>query len=114
MLVLFSHVEQILQMTIQDLNEPPIEVENEPFIGQTFSSLEEAYIFYKNYAEANGFTVRKDRSATRNGKAIRRDLYCHRGGKKPIKATDPSKVQRNRVFKMRMQFSFAPYIQTEF
>ncbi|KAK1370272.1 FAR1 domain-containing protein [Heracleum sosnowskyi] len=80
-----------------DLNRPLEEERNEePFIGQTFQSLDEAYIFYKNYAEANGFTVRKDRSATRHGKAIRRDFCCHRGGKKPLKPFHPSKSHRNR------------------
>lgn len=76
-----------------DLNIPLAEEKyEEPFIGQTFQSIEEAHIFYKNYAEANGFTVRKDRSATSHGKAIRRDLYCHRRGKKPLKLIHPSKV----------------------
>lgn len=88
---------QIFSMFNLDLNIPLAEEKyEEPFIGQTFQSIEEAHIFYKNYAEANGFTVRKDRSATRHGKAIRRDLYCHRGGKKPLKPIHPSKVQRNR------------------
>lgn len=80
-----------------DLNIPAEEEKNEePFIGQTFQSLEEAHIFYKNYAEANGFTVQKDRSATRHGKAIRRDFYCHHAGKKPLKPIHLSKSQMNR------------------
>ncbi|XP_021757666.1 protein FAR1-RELATED SEQUENCE 11-like isoform X2 [Chenopodium quinoa] len=82
-----------------DLNEPLIEEENnddEPFIGQTFESQEEAYVFYNKYAKQHGFVVRKDRSDTRHGRTIRRDFYCHCGGKKPLKVVDFSKPQRNK------------------
>ena len=34
-----------------------IENEFEPFVGQCFLSEEEAFIFYKNYANRNGFTI---------------------------------------------------------
>ncbi|GJU63792.1 protein FAR1-related sequence 11 [Tanacetum coccineum] len=93
-----------------DLNKPPNEedddnaidklldetLDNEPFIDQTFSTFEEAYIFYKNYARQHDFSVRKDRSDLRNNQVRRRDIMCHRVGKKPLKVTDPSKDQRNR------------------
>ncbi|KAL2925380.1 Protein FAR1-RELATED SEQUENCE 11, partial [Bienertia sinuspersici] len=69
---------------------------NEPFIGQTFESQEEAYLYYKNYAKQHGYVVRKDRSNTKHGKPVRRDFYCHRGGKKPSKVVDMSKTQRNK------------------
>ena len=39
-----------------------IENEFEPFVGQSFLSEEETFIFYKNYANRNGFTIRKGRS----------------------------------------------------
>ena len=35
-----------------------IENEFEPFIGQCFPSEEEPFIFYKNYANQYGFTIR--------------------------------------------------------
>ncbi|GKE06075.1 hypothetical protein Tco_1398093, partial [Tanacetum coccineum] len=67
-----------------DLNEPPIEGDGgtlihqspdyEPFIGRTFSSLEEARIFYQTYANQHGYAVRKDRSDKRKDKTARRDI----------------------------------------
>ena len=41
----------------EDINS--IENESEPFVGQCFLSEEEAFIFYKNYANQNGFTIQK-------------------------------------------------------
>ncbi|KAL4383354.1 hypothetical protein GQ457_15G006800 [Hibiscus cannabinus] len=84
-----------------DLNEPLMEEENneqddEPFIGQTFESEDEAFVFYNNYAKRHGFVVRKDRSDTRNGRTIRRDILCHRAGKQRLKVADHSKPQRNK------------------
>ncbi|KAL2936164.1 putative protein FAR1-RELATED SEQUENCE 10 [Bienertia sinuspersici] len=79
----------MLQMLDFDLNDAVIEGDvNEPFIGQTFESQEEAYLYYKNYAKQHGYVVRKDRSNTKHGKPVRRDFYCHRGGKKPSKVVD--------------------------
>ncbi|KAL2924236.1 Protein FAR1-RELATED SEQUENCE 11 [Bienertia sinuspersici] len=67
-----------------DLNEHLIEENDreidEPFIGQTFANHEEAFVSYNSYAKQHGFVVRKDRSDTRHGKTIKRDLVCHRGG----------------------------------
>ena len=39
-----------------------IENEFEPFVGQGFLCEEETFIFYKNYGNRNGFTIRKGRS----------------------------------------------------
>nr|XP_043614572.1 protein FAR1-RELATED SEQUENCE 11-like [Erigeron canadensis] len=69
---------------------------NEPFIGQTFSTFQEAFVFYENCAKQYGFTVRKDRSHKRNDTTVRRDICCHREGKKRLKLVDISKNQRNR------------------
>ena len=44
----------------EDINS--IENEFESFVGQCFLSEEEAFIFYKNYANQDGFTIRKGRS----------------------------------------------------
>jgi len=41
----------------EDINS--IENEFEPFVGQCFPSEEEAFIFYKNYANRYGFTIQK-------------------------------------------------------
>ena len=41
----------------EDINS--IESEFEPFVGQCFPSEEESFIFYKNYANQYGFTIRK-------------------------------------------------------
>ncbi|GJV01026.1 protein FAR1-related sequence 11 [Tanacetum coccineum] len=108
-------VDKILYVIVLDLdlNKPPKEedddnaieklldetLDNEPFIGQTFSTFEEAYIFYKNYARQHGFSVRKDRSDLRNNQVRRRDIMCHRAGKKPLKVIDPSKDKRNKESK---------------
>ena len=68
----------------------------EPFVGQCFLSEEEAFNFYKNYANRCGFTIRKGRSEKKNGEIARRDFFCHREGRQPLKMVDPSKKQRNR------------------
>ena len=65
--------------------------EFEPFIGQCFFSEEEAFIFYKNYANRNGFTIRKGRSEKKNGEIGRRNFFCHWEGRQPLKMVDPSK-----------------------
>ena len=67
---------------IIDCNEYPIEetgvikeyeninsIENKfkPFVGQCFLSEEEAFIFYQNYTNRNGFTIRKSHSEKKNG-----------------------------------------------
>ena len=44
----------------EDINST--ENEFEPFVGQCFLSEEEDFIFYKNYANRNGFTIRKGHS----------------------------------------------------
>ena len=41
----------------EDINS--IENEFEPFVGQCFPSEEKTFIFYKNYANRYGFTIRK-------------------------------------------------------
>ncbi|KAF7124416.1 hypothetical protein RHSIM_Rhsim12G0119700 [Rhododendron simsii] len=68
----------------------------DPFIGQCFLSEEEAFIFYKKYACANGFSIRKDRTDKKNGEVQRRDFCCQCEGKAPLKLCDPSKEQRKR------------------
>ncbi|GJU76709.1 FAR1-related sequence 11-like protein [Tanacetum coccineum] len=88
-----------------DLNEPPIEGDDgtlihqspdyEPFIGQTFTSLEEPHIFYQTYANQHGYTVRKDRFDKRKDKTVRCDIVCHRGGTSRTKTPDITKNQRN-------------------
>ena len=39
----------------EDINS--IENEFEPFVGRCFLSEEETFIFYRNYANQNGFTI---------------------------------------------------------
>lgn len=70
----------------------------EPFVGQTFSSEQEACKFYENFAKRNGFSIRKGRF-TKNkntGEVNRRDFFCHREGFPDKKVVDPHKNQRNR------------------
>ena len=68
----------------------------EPFVGQCFLSEEEAFIFYKNYANQNGFTIRKGCSKKKNGEIGRRNFFCYRESRQPLKMVDPSKEQQNR------------------
>ncbi|KAH7860111.1 hypothetical protein Vadar_009474 [Vaccinium darrowii] len=68
----------------------------EPFVGQCFLSEEEAFIFYKNYANRHGFSIRKGRFVTKNGEIVRRDFFCHREGRQPLKIVNHSLEQRNR------------------
>ena len=72
----------------EDINS--IENEFEPFVGQCFLSEEEVFIFYKNYANRYGFTIRK---GTKNGENVRRDFFCHREGRQQLKRVDSSKEQ---------------------
>ena len=74
-----------------------IENEFEPFVGQCFLSEEEAFIFYKNYANRNGFTIRKGRSEKKNGEIGRHNFFRHREGRQSLKMVNPSKEQRNRT-----------------
>ena len=43
----------------EDINS--IENEFEPFVGQCFTCEEKAFVFYRNYANRYGFTIRKGR-----------------------------------------------------
>ena len=70
---------------------------NESFVGQTFLTEEEAWIFYHNYAHGNGFSITKDRTQKKEGKIVRRDFFCHRGRNQPLKEIDLTKEQRNIV-----------------
>ncbi|KAJ1392101.1 FAR1 DNA-binding domain [Sesbania bispinosa] len=105
-----------------DLNELPLEEENlsndldtifepleeenpshasniifEPFVGQCFSNEEKALEFYQRYAKQHGFSVRKARfDKNKNGEVRRRDFFCHRAGRQPLKIVYPSKDQRHR------------------
>ncbi|XP_071695857.1 protein FAR1-RELATED SEQUENCE 11-like [Rutidosis leptorrhynchoides] len=106
---------KMMQLFHVDLNEIPLEevteeerslIEEEvdtnvldlekSFVGQCFLSEEEAFIFYKNYARINGFSVRKGRFDNKSGKKNRRDFVCHREGHPRVKLVDYSKKQRNR------------------
>ena len=49
----------------EDINS--IENEFEPFFGQCFCSEKKAFIFYKNYANRYGFTIRKGHFVTKKG-----------------------------------------------
>jgi hypothetical protein len=52
-----------------------------PELGMVFSSEEEAYEFYKSYADEIGFNVRKGKVQRLTNKAIRkRYLFCSREG----------------------------------
>jgi hypothetical protein len=54
-----------------------IENEFEPFVGQCFLSEEEAFIFYRNYANQHGFSIRKGQFVTKEKEKVRRDFFCH-------------------------------------
>ncbi|XP_071700907.1 protein FAR1-RELATED SEQUENCE 11-like isoform X2 [Rutidosis leptorrhynchoides] len=60
------------------------------------SNFQEAFVFYESYAKQNGFVVRKDRSEKKNDRILRRDINCHRAGKKRSKSFNVSKHQRTR------------------
>ncbi|OMO98304.1 hypothetical protein COLO4_13994 [Corchorus olitorius] len=69
---------------------------DEPFIGQVFHSEEEAFVFYKKYAIRHGFSIKKGRVERKDGEVKKRDFFCHRYGRQPLKVADPTKKQRNR------------------
>ena len=81
-----------------EIDEHPVENNFEPFLGQSFSSEEEACKFYEIYAKRSGFSVRKGRFTTskKDGKVNRRDFFCHREGFPDKKIVDVNKNQRNR------------------
>ena len=74
-----------------------IENEFEPFVSQCFLNEEEAFIFYKNYANRYDFTIQKCRFVTKNEENVRRDFFCHREGRQQLKKVDSSKEQQNRI-----------------
>ena len=75
----------------EDINS--IENEFEPFVGQCFLSEEEVFIFYKNYANRYGFTIRKSCFVTKNGENVRLDFFYHREGIQQLKRVYSSKEQ---------------------
>ncbi|XP_077215652.1 protein FAR1-RELATED SEQUENCE 11-like [Tasmannia lanceolata] len=81
------------------MDEDEILKENDllPFIGQCFLSEEEAYIFYKNYVKRHGFSIRKGRFIAKDRELRRRDFFCNREGRQPLKIVEPFKEQRNRI-----------------
>ena len=78
----------------EDINS--IENEFESFVGQCFLSEEEAFIFYRNYANRYGFTIWKGCIEEKKGEIARCDFFCYRQGKQPLKIVDPSKEQWNK------------------
>ena len=74
-----------------------IENEFEPFVGQCFLSEEEAFIFYKNYANRYGFTIRKNCFVTKNGENVKHDFFCHRKSRQQLKKVNSSKEKRNKI-----------------
>ncbi|XVF11801.1 hypothetical protein REPUB_Repub08aG0059100 [Reevesia pubescens] len=78
------------------VDENSVEMEFEPFVGQCFLSEEEAFAFYQNYAKRNGFSIRKGRTDKKRGEVTRRDFFCHRHGRPPLKVPEVFKKQRNR------------------
>lgn len=52
-----------------------------PYVGQVFSTDEEAFEYYGNFARKNGFSIRKARSTESQNLGIyRRDFVCYRSG----------------------------------
>ncbi|KAG5558295.1 hypothetical protein RHGRI_008276 [Rhododendron griersonianum] len=91
------HFHEYIELTESGKKKNDVRANNfHPFIGQCFLSEEEAFIFYKKYACAKGFSIRKDRTEKKNGEIQRRDFCCQCEGKAPLKLCDPSKEQRNR------------------
>ncbi|KAJ0100524.1 hypothetical protein Patl1_21113 [Pistacia atlantica] len=63
-----------------------------PELGMQFSSEDEAYNFYKNYAKQSGFNVRKGKiQRLANGIIRKRDLYCSNEGFRSVKQSDKTK-----------------------
>ena len=70
-----------------------------PYIGQSFSSLEAAALFYKRYAEHCGFGVRKGtltKSSDGTNVSLRRYLLCSRQGVKSSSSSG-SDLKRRRI-----------------
>ncbi|KAK3222765.1 hypothetical protein Dsin_009790 [Dipteronia sinensis] len=82
-----------LNENIQDL----VKNDMKQFAGQCFLSEEEAFTFYKNYANQYGFSIRKGRFISNNGEVRICDFFCHREGKPDSKFVDPSKHHRDRT-----------------
>ncbi|KAJ8431011.1 hypothetical protein Cgig2_017189 [Carnegiea gigantea] len=98
------HNERIVMRNF-DLNEAPKDDDDKakesidiflPSIRQCFLSLEEAFLFYKNFARSRGFSVRKGRSENKNGVKGRQDFFCSCEGRVPPKVVNPVVEQRNR------------------
>jgi hypothetical protein len=70
-----------------------------PYIGQRFSTHDEAYEFYSDFAKSCGFSIRRHRTEGKDGVGkglTRRYFVCHRAGNTPAKSTTETKPQRNR------------------
>ncbi|KAL2933737.1 Protein FAR1-RELATED SEQUENCE 11 [Bienertia sinuspersici] len=73
----------VVQTSIDEEDVIHEQLDLEPFVGQTFLSEEEAYVFYQNYAILCGFSIRKD--------------WTQKSKKDGVINIDPNKELRNRV-----------------
>ena len=68
-----------------------------PKVGMEFSCEDDAYKFYQNYAEKEGFKVRKSKieweNGQSNGSKRKRYFVCSKEGKKPVRDTKFTKEE---------------------
>ncbi|XP_025625575.1 protein FAR1-RELATED SEQUENCE 5-like [Arachis hypogaea] len=70
----------------------------EDFLDKVFSTEEDAYAAYKQFARLRGFGVRKGDVARMNGLLVRRDFFCHRQGTRHEKQYDrPERVREEKL-----------------
>ncbi|XP_016164456.1 putative protein FAR1-RELATED SEQUENCE 10 [Arachis ipaensis] len=69
----------------------------EDFLDKVFSTEDEAYAAYKQFARLRGFGVRKGDVARMDGVLVRRDFFCHRQGTRHEKHYDrPERVREEK------------------
>lgn len=76
----------------------PVLVIAEDFLHTVFTSEEEAYNAYKEFAWTRGFGVRKGDVGWVDGVLVRQDIFCHRQGTRSDKHYDrPERVREERL-----------------
>lgn len=68
-----------------------------PYVGMAFTSDDDAFEYYANFARKNGFSIRKERSRLSPQLGIyKRDFVCYRSGFAPPRKKATSEHQRDR------------------
>ena len=85
---------------------PEVEASATPVVGMQFTSIDQAYAFYKSYAKLAGFSTRKGGEVHSGGIIKTKYFVCSKEGHKPLCIDDHSKSKKQ--FKTRNRGLLGP------